>query len=136
MFLTNKQKIMVGKLIPTKEIEFDDSKNELTIDISSKKFSNNKGEILVDRNNKIIDGHHRVFLLKKHYGDEYIITIEKLLVPKLIYYISVFSLAYFFIGISFFIEKTFYVIKTIIKILIKYFNEFKKSRSRNKRDTE
>lgn len=136
MFLTNKQKIMVGKLIPTKEIEFDDSKNELTIDISSKKFSNNKGEILVDRNNKIIDGHHRVFLLKKHYGDEYIITIERLLVPKLIYYISVFSLAYFFIGISFFIEKTFYVIKTIIKILIKYFNEFKKSRSRNKRDTE
>lgn len=136
MFLTNKQKIMVGKLIPTKEIEFDDSKDELTIDISSKKFSDNKGEILVDRNNKIIDGHHRVFLLKKYYGDEYIITIEKLLVPKLIYYISVFSLAYFFIGISFFIEKTFYVIKTIIKILIKYFNEFKKNRSRNKRDTK
>jgi len=127
MFLTNKQKIMVGKLIPTKEIEFDDSKNELTIDISSKKFSENKGEILVDRNNKIIDGHHRVFLLKKYYGDEYIITIEKLLVPKLIYFISVFSLAYTLIGISFLIEKIFFLIKKIIKTPKKYFNEFKKS---------
>jgi hypothetical protein len=136
MFLTNKQKIMVGKLIPTKEIEFDDSKNELTIDISSKKFSENKGEILVDRNNKIIDGHHRVFLLKKYYGDEYIITIEKLLVPKLIYFISVFSIAYTLIGISFLIEKIFFLIKKIIKTPKKYFNGFKKSRSRNKRYTE
>lgn len=136
MFLTNKQKIMVGKLIPTKDIEFDDSKNELTIDISSKKFSENKGEILVDRNNKIIDGHHRVFLLKKYYGDEYIITIEKLLVPKLIYFISVFSLAYTLTGISFLIEKIFFLIKKIIKTPKKYFNGFKKSRSRNKRYTE
>jgi hypothetical protein len=136
MFLTNKQKIMVGKLIPTKEIEFDDSKNELTIDISSKKFSENKGEILVDRNNKIIDGHHRVFLLKKYYGDDYTITIEKLLVPKLIYFISVFSIAYTLIGISFLIEKIFFLIKKIIKTPKKYFNGFKKSRSRNKRYTE
>ncbi len=127
---------MVGKLIPTKEIEFDDSKNELTIDISSKKFSENKGEILVDRNNKIIDGHHRVFLLKKYYGDDYTITIEKLLVPKLIYFISVFSIAYTLIGISFLIEKIFFLIKKIIKTPKKYFNGFKKSRSRNKRYTE
>ena len=97
MFLTRKRKIKVGNLKFTKTPEFDESKTELTDDLSNKKFDEKKGRILVDRKNKIMDGNHRVFLLKKHYGDDYIVTVEKLLVHKIIYYTIMFSLAHILI---------------------------------------
>lgn len=122
MFLTRKHKIKVGDLKFTKETKFDESKTELVDDLSNKKFDEKKGRILVDRRNKIMDGNHRVFLLKEHYGDDHMVTVEKLLVHKIIYYIIVFSLAHILMDLMTIIEIILYIPKKIkngIKEIIK-----------------
>jgi hypothetical protein len=113
MFLTRKRKIKVGNLKFTKKTEFDESKTELVDDLSNKKFDETKGRILVDRKNKIMDGHHRVHLLKEHYGDDHIVTVEKLLVHKITYYAIVFSLAHILMDLMTIIEGIWYMPKKI-----------------------
>ncbi len=113
MFLTRKRKIKVGNLKFTKNTEFDESKKELINDLSNKKFDETKGRILVDRKNKIMDGHHRVHLLKEHYGDDHIVTVEKLLVHKITYYAIVFSLAHILMDLMTIIEGIWYMPKKI-----------------------
>ena len=129
MFLTRKRKIKVGNLKFTKKTEFDESKTELVDDLSNKKFDEKKGRILVDRKNKIMDGHHRVHLLKEHYGDDHIVTVEKLLVHKITYYAIIFSFAHILMDLMSIIEGTWYIPKKIK-------NGIKEIIRRNKGDTK
>lgn len=41
-------------------------------------YDYNMGYIVVNKNNRIMDGYHRVFILRKHFDDSYKITVLKL----------------------------------------------------------
>jgi hypothetical protein len=129
MFLTRKRKIRVGDLKFTKKTKFDESKTELVDDLSNKKFDEKKGRILVDRKNKIMDGNHRVSLLKEHYGDDHIVPVEKLLVHKITYYVIIFSLTHILMDLISIIEGIWHIPKKIK-------NGIKEIIRRNKRDTK
>jgi hypothetical protein len=51
-------------------------------DILENSFDYNKGMITVTSDNLISDGHHRYFILKKNFGDNYEIKVRKMLNVK------------------------------------------------------
>ena len=77
-------KIKIGDLISTKKLNFKKAK-VTSHEIESKGYDPKKGKILIDKNNKIIDGHHRTFLIKTYHGPEYKILVNKVSVSKFIF---------------------------------------------------
>ena len=84
MKLFKETKIKIGDLISTKKLNFKKAK-VTSHEIESKGYDPKKGKILIDKNNKIIDGHHRTFLIKTYHGPEYKILVNKVSVSKFIF---------------------------------------------------
>lgn len=136
MFFLTKTKIKIGELKPTKKTDFSVGNEYLINDIKNKGYDNDKSKILVDSHLKIIDGHHRAELIKKNYGEDKEVIVNKIGFPNFLFWIVfyvVFLLSPIFILLSFVFN---YTLSFPINILKKYINGFKKSRSRNTRDTE
>ena len=136
MYLFRTIKVEIGQLSPIKQTNYKLKNNEYLIDeISKNGYKNNKGNILVDRNFKIIDGHHRRELIIKNYGEKKEVIVNQIFIPQKVFFIFfyiIFILSPIVSLINFIIRE---VLFSPIKIFKKYFNGFKKSRTRNKRDT-
>jgi len=137
---TRKEIKKVGDLILTKEPKFDDTKIKLVEDMSTGKFDFKRKNILVDKNYKIIDGNHRVFLIKQYYGENYEIKIKKVIVNKVLYFVVVLSMVYMLLAIAKIVELIFLgpirLTRFIIKQVKKLKNEIEKNRRRDTNDTE
>jgi hypothetical protein len=136
MYLFRTIKVKIGELSPIKKTNYELKKNEYLIEeIDKNGYKNNKGKILVDRNLKIIDGHHRTELIIKKYGEGKEVFVNQIFIPQKVFFLFFYIIFLFSPIISFinFIIRD--VIFSPIKILKKYFNGFKKNRSRDKRDT-
>lgn len=84
MKLFKDTEVKVGDLITTKKLNF--KKAKVTSDeIEAKGYDPKKGKILIDKNNKIIDGHHRTFLIKTYNGPDYKIVVSKVNINKFIF---------------------------------------------------
>jgi hypothetical protein len=90
MKLFNEVEIKVGDLKTTKKLNFKKARIK-SAEIESGGYNPEKGKILIDKNNKIIDGHHRTFLIKTYYGFEYKIIVKKVMISKFIFDILFYS---------------------------------------------
>ena len=54
-------------------------------DIKKNGFDYNVSKISISIDNHIIDGHHRVAILKKIYGDDYTIKVRRIPIYKFVY---------------------------------------------------
>lgn len=136
MFFINKTKIKIGELKPTKPTDYSVGNEYLIDEIKNKGYDNDRSKILVDKDLKIIDGHHRTELIKKNYGIEKQVEVHKIGISNKLFW-SIFYLIFLispiFILLSFIFNS---LVSLPINTLKKYINGFKRSRSRNQRDIE
>ena len=62
-----------------KSVHFEPFHHQIEYDILERGFDYSKGHIYVTSKNVIIDGHHRYFILKKHFDDSLLITVYRLM---------------------------------------------------------
>jgi len=84
-----------------KDVPFKPHHRVIEYEILEKGFNYNMGYITVNGDNRIIDGHHRYFILKKHFDDTTHITVLKLSEIKSIFprFIIKMSVIYLFVKI-------------------------------------
>lgn len=128
MFLYRKTNVRVGDLKPSKK-NIKNFDSFLVDDIQKKGYDNNKSRITVDLDFKIIDGHHRFYLIKNKYGEDKIITVDKLYIPYFLFFILFIFFYIIFYPIIFLLNLFF--TDGFNLIIKKNYDGLKKSRRRN-----
>jgi hypothetical protein len=79
-YRAKERKVRLSDLTPEyKPKLFSEYYQSIKKDMTINGLNLDKGVITVKKNNNIIDGHHRYFLLKEIFGDDYEITVIELL---------------------------------------------------------
>lgn len=77
-------KVKIKDIVIPKCVVWGESHIEMTEEIISN-YGNNGKYIIVDKNNKIVDGNHRFCILYKEFDGDHEILVNRILLPKKLY---------------------------------------------------
>jgi hypothetical protein len=87
-------------------------------EIKKNGFNDKVSKIFVSLDNHIINGHHRIEILKKIYGDEYVIKVRRIPVNRFVYLSFMNLLVFLFLPILillFFINRSIKILRNFKK---------------------